>query len=584
MPPSSKVRQLFCFASIAYLNLVSIPNASAEPTPPVESPETSRAAQDYFQRGEEAFSSSHPDTALRYFERSYEESPTAAALYNIALTLERLGRIDEALERYQRCRDEHERALATRGVLSDVDRALRELAPRVADLHLIFEGPTPGSEIVEVDGARRDASATKKIRLLPGRHEVRVSRAGFLPVTTILEVQAGRRYEHVFSLRPVGGWLQVGGTRGDVWLDGARVGAVPYEGACTPGGHVIQIVDGDEGSWPSTVDVKQGDISVVRLALLPLALPLTIETTPAEARLYVGDTEVGIGSWTGRLPAGPVVLRVSATGYVSTTIERTLTTQSSTEPLRINLQRDENHPMWPRAQRFTLGVEGTLGFALSGGLNSGVESNCSTRCSTSIGWGGAVDARAVVQFPNGAHAALGLGAVGLAMTTRRTLLAGAHRYEIEDPFRLSGAYVSVGAGWVFRAGPLHVLPRVAVAPALFRVHDATRAVAIEGSEVASVSVLGDSQSTSGTALLLLPEILVETHHDKWRFFTSMGAMALLTNGPSLGHDELAVDVANVDCTTSKSVRCVKGDARINGERAWAPSIMGVVRLGVGRAF
>jgi len=92
------------------------------PPTPVTPPDLT-AARDHFKKGVERFSNGDPAGALGEFTLAYANSPNPAVLYNIAVSLEKLGRDESALAVY-------ERYLAT-GLMGG--RAT-EVQQRVADL------------------------------------------------------------------------------------------------------------------------------------------------------------------------------------------------------------------------------------------------------------------------------------------------------------------------------------------------------------------------------------------------------------------------------------------------------------------
>jgi hypothetical protein len=159
----STLRTCSSFALLAWL---TCPRHVAAQTPPSE-PDASVAneAKQEFEHGEHAFAAGDYARALRHFQNADRLATHVSARFNIAVCLEKLGRIREALELY--------RALSQS---SEIDfKAKNEAEERAARAEsalatLELQGPR-GSEVSVDDRDRCLAPCTLTVN--PGDHRVR---------------------------------------------------------------------------------------------------------------------------------------------------------------------------------------------------------------------------------------------------------------------------------------------------------------------------------------------------------------------------------------------------------------------------
>jgi tetratricopeptide (TPR) repeat protein len=138
-----------------------------------------------FSAGVAAFDQAQYDVALAAFERSYDARAVPGVLYNIAATLLRLERHDEAEATYRRYLAEDpaitpERRTEVLGILDELDRRVARLV-----LHVQPEGTE-----VRIDGQLAGvAPLGGPLVLDPGEHTIELVREDhvFEPVTLTLE-------------------------------------------------------------------------------------------------------------------------------------------------------------------------------------------------------------------------------------------------------------------------------------------------------------------------------------------------------------------------------------------------------------
>ncbi len=173
------------------------------PTPPVEAGEAPPLdrAKDDFRRGLVFLEEGRIEEAHASFEASFTRFPSKQNAINSALTLDRLGREVEALERYDLVLERFVTELSSDDKAT-IQATVETLSKKVATLVL----RTPGSPVdVTIDGARHvTVSNTARVRLAPGRHDLSASAAHFASWRQSLLLPAGTQAEVTVSLVPVG--------------------------------------------------------------------------------------------------------------------------------------------------------------------------------------------------------------------------------------------------------------------------------------------------------------------------------------------------------------------------------------------
>jgi hypothetical protein len=124
-----------------------------------------REAQDEFSHGERAFAAGDYARALRHFQNADRLAPHPLVRFNVAICLDKLGRLREAIELYER--------LATDGELADSTRSeaagrAKQAAAALATLQI--DGPTGVQAVVDDRDRCRIPCA---IKLDPGEHVLR---------------------------------------------------------------------------------------------------------------------------------------------------------------------------------------------------------------------------------------------------------------------------------------------------------------------------------------------------------------------------------------------------------------------------
>ncbi len=426
--------------------------ARAQPAPaPAEDPQKAEAAR-HFERGLALFDQSLWDPALAEFTRSIELFPTRAATRNAALCLTKLGRADEAVERF-------EQLVAFPNVSQDdKDLAGQQLRVLLASLGAIeVRAAEPGATII-IDGRQRGTTgAAKPMRVGLGTHAVRVYKEGFEAFEQRVEVASGQA--KVVEARLVRlslvGRLRVNEQAGralDVVLDGLVVGKTPWEGAVAPGEHsVILRGEGALGTQPVTLPVAGNQTTPITLQAEELSATLRIEPSPAGAQVAIDGVQVGRGLWEGRLRAGAHRVEVGAEGFVAQLSQVELHA-GKRDVARVVLERDPDSPLWGRKPaRFA--VDARVAFAFAPSLGGDI-AGCASPCSAAPGVGLEAMGRGLYELRSGFGFGLEAGYLILVegVSKRPAALAAAgltDKGTASDSLALHGALAGATAGFHF---------------------------------------------------------------------------------------------------------------------------------------
>ena len=276
------------------------------------------AAKELFRRGVALYEAGDVERALDLFLRSRAEFRSSQNTIDAAVCLDRLGRHDEALEMY-------EDALTLGGELDADDRqriarATAALLPKIATLDV--SSNVPGG-VVTIDGrARGKLPLSSPIRVVAGHRIVRVLAPGYATFERAVDVSSGSTTKLDAALAPL---VHAGVVRiedpalegAEVFVDGASVGATPWEGTLAVGKHTVWTAKGAMGSPPTSVVAVAGQLAVLRVRAARLGALVRIEVTPPAATLAIDGAEMPFATWEGRLPVGAHRLYASASGFIA---------------------------------------------------------------------------------------------------------------------------------------------------------------------------------------------------------------------------------------------------------------------------
>lgn len=505
---------------------------------------------------------------------------------NAAYCLDKLGRYDEALEMYE------ELITKLGAELSDEQRAA--VAPEMARLRqqlasLELSSNVPGS--LTIDGRPRgELPRLTPVRVLPGRRLVMVSQNGFRTFEQTLTVKAGETLAVRASLEP----LTVVGRASlrdralagaEVFIDGARVGTVPWEGMLEPGRHFFFVQRGGFGSAPAAFVVVKGQIATLSAALRPLGPMLTITTTPPSAMLRIGDVLVGNGRWRGRLPIGEHTLLAREEGYFDQRLELSVGAEMR-DAVELRLTTDEAHARWGVAQGVFL-LDALGGLAIAPGFGSGAETSCGTSATCGddpAALGFVLGARGGYEFPFGLSVAIAGGYLRAAKTLERTATRPPDiTYALRDGLRVSGPFGMAGLGYRQPLAPIVELRVHALAGAFYAfASDDMTAVASRGAETTKTRIVDSGVASGAPAVIVMPSVELGLRLDDFGVGLGLAALIVALDGPAQKNGEIAVD-GSEGCAAG-DLTCVKNYDGVAGELAFGPFVMITPTLTAGYQF
>lgn len=397
------------------------PEASAgtdAPTPPAETvddrdePEPvseaeKQRAKIHFTRGLKLLREEAWSPALAEFLRSRELYPTRVATMNAGIALRKLQRYDEALDMFETLLRDFDVAEDDR---SAAQIQVAELRTRVGTIDIV--GAEPGASIVVSSVDRGEYPPVKPIRVPAGNHVVRVVKDGFEPFESKVDVAGGEIASVKVEMAQLteSGELRVverSGKKLDVVVDGVIMGQTPWQGRIGLGDHVVLLRGpGKLGAQPARAVVSSGEVTTLTLVAEELASQLRVDPTPPGASVIIDGVDVGNGVWLGRLKQGPHKVLVKEEGFLDA--ERNVNlAPGQRETLAVELERDEDAPMWRKPPKWTL--DGTAGFVVLPSFGGDVSTACSGECSAAPGLGGVALVHGGYELGNGLGFGLELG-------------------------------------------------------------------------------------------------------------------------------------------------------------------------------
>lgn len=517
--------------------------------------------------------------------------PSIANTLNAAICMNELGRDDEALELYE------ELLTRFREQLSESDRAA--IVPETARLRSVLGSvdvvSKDNGQLVLDGRPRGQLPLLTPIRARPGKHELVVVRDGYESFATTVEVKAQEATRVSVSLVPlrISGRLRVEGDPGvELFVDGARLGVLPWEGALAPGPHAVWITSGDKGTAPAKLTIVDGQVTLLRPQALPLGPEIVIAARPETTQLRLGEVTLGGGRFRGRLPIGRHRLVATETGYFTLEQYVDIRPDGPTE-LPVVLRVDASHPRWgsKRPPIGSLWLEALGGVAVGPGLDSDAEASCEGgfRCDgRPPAWGPLVGARLGYEHPSRFSVALMGGYMRLTQGLSRSFDtrygAGVDAtYELDDQLTFPAPIVALGAGYRLPlTGPLDLGARIFVGAAFPRSSDTIqgtiqakgRSVPLHAAEAAGPTTVAD--------LVIAPELSLGLRIGDLRAGLGLGLYTFLLDGPPTGNGDLFP--SEPGRCSNESAECAPGSDAVSGESAHGQVVTFAPTLSLGYAF
>ncbi|MCC6522942.1 MAG: PEGA domain-containing protein [Polyangiaceae bacterium] len=391
------------------------PAAAPAPPPAAEAkeytPEQRQEALGHFKKGlalleERAFA-----PALAEFMISRSIFPTAIATRNAAAMLRALQRYDEAVEMFETLlREFNVPPGEEEGQRGWAQKQVSELRGLVGTVDVF--GAEPGAAIVVSGEAKGEYPPVQPIRVPAGTHVVRVFKEGFEPYETRIDVAGGQTASVQAKLRKLAdsGRLRVSERSGkslEVLVDGVTMGKTPWEGVLGVGDHMVVLRgEGKLGTQPAAAAVKSQQTTQLALSAEDLDATLRVDPTPPGASVAVDGVTVGNGVWLGRMRIGKHTVEVRSDGFLTATKEMTLA-RGQRENLAIELERDEDAPVWRVPPKWVVDV--SAGLAVVPSFGGDIGAACESGCQRSIGLGATGSVSASYELGSGLGFGLELG-------------------------------------------------------------------------------------------------------------------------------------------------------------------------------
>jgi hypothetical protein len=420
------------------------------------------------------------------------------------------------------------------------------------------------------------------LRVLPGRHVLRIIRDGYETYEVTLDIAAKelkRIDARLKALQAAGGLRIEDPTNPDanVLVDGAVVGRSPWEGSFAPGIHVVQSLSTTTGSRPTQAVVVKGQTTLVRLKSEPLGPVTFLGVWPSTAELALDGVPLGHGRWQGALPVGAYVLTAEEEGYFGQekhVVITPATAGAKTQRLTLDLVVDAAHPRWPKRPAGHVWIRAMTSFLVGNSLHSGAEAGCGSCGGPVLGL--AAGGRIGYELPVGVSFEISGGYLSVAHDFDRTLSEAFPKnaptyttsYALSDRLRLRGPFVGAGSSIQRRLSRHWSFEGRATIGAVFATSvDPVKGTATAGTDTADVSIANADQSVSSIALFVMPEFGATYRLGSWQVGASLGALFVPTAGPTLPRGEIAVPPA-CDPTKPGAVGCTPVSQAIASERAY----------------
>ncbi len=570
------------------------PAASDKPATPTDgpTPEQIEEAKTLFRKATELRKAGEYQRAYALYQRSRAIVPRVSNTINAAFCLNQLGRSDEALELYEELLTEFSSDLSDEQRKS-VAYEMNVLRPKVGSIQV--SANVNGGQLV-IDGrSRGDLPRLSPVRVLPGKHQVRVIKDGYETFEKSVKVQAGRTLSVDARLKALtnSGRLRVE-TRGvegaQLFVDGAQVGTTPWEGTLAPGKHVVFVQMENLGTAPTLATVVEGQTVLVSADPKPLGPEMRVLVQPPAAKFSINGIPLGAGSWQGRLPLGTHIVEAREEGYIDGKITLTVTDKSEGDN-RLKLKIDPDHPRWVKPDPSLIYVQGLFGVGLGTTIGATANDDCASGLCTDEGLavGPLAALRAGYQFPLGIAIELSAGYMSLSQSIKRNHDATWDQgrfpitYQYTDELQLSGFFATVGAAYRFNVGALGFDVRAHVGALAGRgVNRITAAAESDGQFTDQVGVDNAGAAATGLTALALPGIAARYSFDDVFIGLELNVPIVITDGPKNEHGETIVELGQ--CQPESCIGNARGANDVNAERAFGPTLLIAPALTVGYTF
>jgi hypothetical protein len=304
------------------LGFVAAVLAVALGTPAARADEAAMA-RFHYEIAREHYAARKYDDAIQQFFAAQKLTPNPRTIYNIGLCFLQLGRDEQAFHFLSDYLDQEDTSDGHAERRDFAERAVSSMSPRLARVQV--ESQPAGAQVyVELREHGAWGVTPRVLALGPGTHRIWVELEGYRPAFADVELHKGALAKVSLTPERILGTLEVRATGPAVVkvfdTQGTEVsqGEAPHSARLPPGRYELEVIDPLSRVWRRMVSVEP-DATATRLARLDQLPPprgtLTVTSNVAESVVRVDGDPVGFTpAVLPDLPAGPVQLRVEATG------------------------------------------------------------------------------------------------------------------------------------------------------------------------------------------------------------------------------------------------------------------------------
>lgn len=162
-------------------------DTAAKPKPPTQKQKD--AAKAAFKGAEEKFGKGDYAGALELYKEAEANLPGDRPKYMIALSIDKMGKVVEAVASYQAFLDAKPNEEKMKDQIAEANNRLKALKETPAKVKLALTPEAPAGLKVKVDDADAQLGAGNELALAPGKHKLTIDAEGFETATQEVEVR-----------------------------------------------------------------------------------------------------------------------------------------------------------------------------------------------------------------------------------------------------------------------------------------------------------------------------------------------------------------------------------------------------------
>jgi PEGA domain len=270
-------------------------------------------ARSNFDRGVQEYGAKQWSKARQDFAAAYDASGDPRILYNVAVCEKSEGNFVAAVSTLRKALSANRDMLDAKFVLTVTD-SIAALTQETAELTVT---PWDSDMQISVDGKPGVEGRQGGTFLLdPGTRAISITKPGFRAVRQEVQSTRGGTPSIAANLErsSTSYAISAGDVKGgDVYIDGKRVGALPWSGPLALGQHDIRVEAPGFRSEKKTAVVtdEEASLTLSLRSLEPMAT-LNASCDKPDCTIFIDDRRVGTSSFTGRVTATEHRLRFSA--------------------------------------------------------------------------------------------------------------------------------------------------------------------------------------------------------------------------------------------------------------------------------